>query len=344
MLKRLSPRERFDLLVAQFEPALRQAFAVAIADLRDNVEVKLFLDRLERQDVDGAIAALHLDPAAFRPVDRAILTAFEGGGVAAIERMPTLRDPTGGKVMVRFDVRAPRAEAYARMRAGQLVTDLIEGQKQAVRSLITQALAAGQGPNSLARSIIGVRNRATGARTGGVVGLSGPQAQYLEAARQELLSGDPSLLRSYLQRARRDRRFDRSVAKAIRGEGKLDAATVQNMLTRYSDRLLQLRGETIARTETMTALHAGKEEAFRQAIDTGAVQSTQVQKVWFAVRDKNSRDTHAAAEGERVGLEQRFSNGLLYPHAPDAPPSECINCRCSYEIVIDFLAGIGRDF
>lgn len=344
MLRRLSARERFELLVAQFEPEVRAAFAEAIADLRDNVEIKLFIERLERRDIDGAIAALHLDPAVFRPMDRAILAAFEGGGMSAVENMPKLRDPSGGRVIVRFDVRAPRAEAYARQHAVRLATGLVDDQIASARTIITQGLAAGRGPLALSKDVIGRINRATGRREGGIIGLSSQHAGYVAAARAELLSGDPTALRNYLGRNRRDRRFDATVRAALRAERPIPAAMVEKIVGRYSDRLLQLRGEVLARTEVMTALHAGKMEAFQQAIDTGAVQQDAVQKVWFAVRDKNSRDHHAAADGERVGLHERFSSGLLYPHEPGAPASETINCRCSYEIVIDFLHGIGTDF
>lgn len=344
MLRRLSARERFELLVAQFEPDLRAAFAAAVVDLRDNVEIKRFIERLERRDIEGAIAALHLDPAVFRPMDRAILAAFEGGGMSAVENMPKLRDPAGGRVIVRFDVRAPRAEAYVRQHAVALATGLVDEQIASARTIISQGLAAGRGPLALSKDIIGRLNRVTGRREGGIIGLSGQHAAYVAAARAELLSGDATALRNYLERGRRDKRFDPTVRAALREGKAISSAMVERIVGRYSDRLLQLRGEVVARTEVMTALHAGKMEAFQQAIDTGAVNASQVQKVWFAVRDRNSRDHHAAADNERVGLHERFSSGLLYPHEPGAPASETINCRCSYEIVIDFLAGIGTEF
>lgn len=344
MLKRLGARERFDILVAQFEPSVRKAFQDAIVDLRDNVEVKRFMDRLEKGDVQGALDALHIDPAAFRPLEAALINTFTGGGVAAIERMPALRDPSGGRVIVRMDIRAPRAEAYARDYTNRLVTRIVEDQMLSLRTGIQAGLMTGQSPNRTALDLIGRVNRATGRREGGVVGLSGPQAEFVASARSELLSGDPTALRNYLGRGRRIKRFDKVVQQAIREGQAIPRDMIERMLTGYSNSLLLLRGEAISRTETMTAIHAGKEEAFRQAIDTGAISEAQVQKQWFAVRDKNSRDHHAAANGERVGLNQRFSTGLLYPHEPGAPASECVNCRCSYEIVIDFLAGIGRDF
>jgi hypothetical protein len=82
MLKRLSAREKFEQLIADFEPLLRNAFMESVADIKSNLQIKRIVERLERNDIAGAIEALYLDPAAFRPLDRAIAQAFEGGGVS----------------------------------------------------------------------------------------------------------------------------------------------------------------------------------------------------------------------------------------------------------------------
>ena len=147
-------------------------------------------------------------------------------------------------------------------------------------------------------------------------------------------------MRDYLGLTRRDKRFDGTVLKAIREGRALDQETVSRITGRYSDRLLALRGETIARTETLGALARSKAEAFEQVIDTGAIQRSQVKKRWVATRDNRTRDSHRAVNGETVQLDGVFSNGLAYPHAEGAPASETVNCRCTYEHVVDYLAGI----
>jgi hypothetical protein len=70
MLKRLSPRERFEQLVSTYEPMLRSAFIEAIDDIRSNIVLRRIVERLERQDIAGAIRAMNLDDAAFRPWTR----------------------------------------------------------------------------------------------------------------------------------------------------------------------------------------------------------------------------------------------------------------------------------
>ncbi|WP_287139141.1 hypothetical protein [Mesorhizobium sp.] len=66
MLKRLSPRDRFEQLVSTYEPMLRTAFIEAIDDIRSNIVLRRVVERLERGDVNGAIAAMNLDEAAGR--------------------------------------------------------------------------------------------------------------------------------------------------------------------------------------------------------------------------------------------------------------------------------------
>lgn len=344
MLKRLSARERLRVLAAEFEPKLRDAFFEAIDDIKSTIVLAAIVERLERSDVAGALDALNIDPVAFRPLERALLAAYEGGGIAVIENLPRLSDPSGGRVVIRFDVRAPRAERYVREYSAGLVTRIVADQREALRVAMEAGLVSGRNPNAVALDLVGRINRVTGRREGGLIGLTAQQERAAALARGELLSGEPDQLRAYLQRRRRDRHFDKVVTAAIRDGKPIPTATVQRMIGRYSDRLLQLRGETIARTEILTALHAAKDEAFRQTVDTGAVQEAAIKKVWIARRDRHSRDHHAAADGERVGLNERFSTGLLYPHEPGAPASETVNCRCDFEHVIDFLHGIGTDF
>ncbi|MAN77783.1 MAG: head morphogenesis protein [Rhizobiales bacterium] len=335
-------RRQFEALADEWSPRVRDAFLAAVADIANRAELGRIIERLERGDIAGAIDAVHLDPAAYRALETALTGAFGAGGAATVAGLPVLRDPTGANVVIRFDVRAPRAEAYLREHSAQLVTRIIDEQRQAIRSVLETGLIEGRNPRTTALDIIGRTTRATNSRVGGIIGLSAPQAQAVDKARSALTSGDPAAMRDYLNLTRRDKRFDATVRKAI-AEGKaLPADVAQRITGRYSDRLLQLRGETIARTETLSSLHASKAEAFEQAIDTGAVQRSQVKKQWIATRDSRSRDHHASADRERVGLDERFSTGLLYPHEPGAPASEVINCRCDYEHVIDFLAGFGQ--
>lgn len=211
------------------------------------------------------------------------------------------------------------------------------------------AQAEGRNPRATALDITGRINRATGRREGGILGLNSAQTDAVIRARQELLSGDPAQLRNYLTRARRDKRFDRLVEKALRDGRPVAKADADRITGRYKDRLLALRGETIARTETLAGLNAGKEEGIRQLIDSGKVKRSQVKKIWRATGDSRTRDSHMALNGAEAGIDEAFTSPLtgarmMFPHDTSlgAPASETIQCRCYYEITIDYFAPFRR--
>lgn len=210
-------------------------------------------------------------------------------------------------------------------------------------------MAAGQNPRSTALDITGRMNRATGRREGGILGLSSTQTDAVIRARAELLSGDPDQLRNYLARARRDARFDRAILRAIKDGKPLPKGEVDRIVGRYKDRLLALRGEMIARTETLAGLNAGKEEGIRQLIDSGKVPRSAVKKRWRATGDDRTRDSHLALNDVEVGIDQPFVSPLtgaqmMFPHdqSRGAPASEVIGCRCFMEYKIDYIGMLRR--
>jgi hypothetical protein len=346
LLKRLSPRERLEQLVSELTPMLRAAFMDAIEDIRSNIVLRRVVERLERGDIIGAIAAMHLEEAAFRPLDEAIRQAFNGGGVATIEQMPTLRDPNGHQIVIRWDARNLAAEEWLREHSATLVRNIIADQQAAIRAALAEGLARGDNPTRSALNIVGRVNRVTGRREGGILGLTAQQAAYVDSARQELLSGDPVAMRNYLERARRDKRFDRTVIKALKDGKPLSADTVGRIVGRYSDGLLKLRADTIALHETFSALGASRDIAFRQQIEAGRVQAQHVTKTWRHTPQEHPRAQHVAMQGQVVPFDQSFTapDGTLirYPHAPGTPTRHTIGCKCFAEYRIDFVAQMVR--
>ncbi len=203
---------------------------------------------------------------------------------------------------------------------------------------ISEGIERGRNPNATARQIVGVYNRATKKREGGIVGLRSDQMKAVQAARDEL--ANPGSLRAYLRRTARDKRYDRTVKKAIREKRALTAADIDKITKRYADRLLAVRGKLIARTETQRAVHMGAHRAYQQLIETGAISENQIRKVWKATGDIRTRDSHMAMSGDSVGFSERFQSPvtgglLLHPGDPDAPASETANCRCWMQYRID---------
>jgi hypothetical protein len=346
MLKRLSQAEKFEQLISKFEPPIQRAFMEAVADLRDGISITALVRALERNDIEGAILALNLDRAAYNPLVDAIAAAYQGGGKSTADGMVALPDNGGGQAVIRFDGQHARAMAWLIENGAQLVTNLTEDTRMAVRTTVSQGIAAGRGARAVGLDIAGRINPATGRRTGGIVGLSAPQAGYVASMRQRLASGDPVEMGKVLDMTRRDRRLDKAIRTAIAAGRPVNARTIDLMTARYSDRLLELRATTIARTEGMKAFNVAAMEAYRQTIDRGAVQEADLTKIWRSAGDRRTRDTHRIMHGQETSFNGSFQSpsGVLlrYPHDENAPPSETVNCRCRMDITVDYLARFRR--
>lgn len=339
MLKRLSQQDRLAILIAEFEPMIRQAFFKAIADIRSKVTLRLVVEAMERGDLAAALDALHIEREAFGGLETAIADSFNAGGIMSAEDM-NLREPDGSRVVFRFGVRNPEAEAWLREHSATLVTRIVDEQRENIRGALAAGLSRGDNPTRTALDIVGRVSRPSGTRQGGVIGLSGPHLAAVEKARQALSSGDVDGMRAYLSLERRDKRFDASIRKAI-AEGKpLSRDAVARITGRLSDSYLKLRGDTIARTETLTALNGSRDQAWRQAIASGKVDGRFVMKTWRATPDRRTRHTHAVLSGKAApfdGVFQSVSGAVLrFPGDPSAPASEHVGCRCTMEVKVDY--------
>lgn len=320
------------------------AFRRTIDDVRRAADLQRFITAVETRDIEAALDALHLDPAAYGSLQDALQKAFTAGGEASADGLPSLTDATGARVVIRFDARNLRAEQWLRSHSSALVTGIIEDQKAAVRTALVEHMEQGAAPRTAALEIVGRVNRVTGKREGGILGLSAPQERFVSAARAELTGGETDALRNYLTRTRRDRRFDRTIRKAI-AEGKAPpAAVTRAAITAYERRLLELRGQMIGRTEAMTALNAAQHEALRQAVEAGKLSESAVRRVWKSAGDLRVRHSHMGLNGDTVGLNQTFTSPsgahLMYPGDPSAPASERIGCRCIVAVRIDRFSNL----
>ena len=183
-------------------------------------------------------------------------------------------------------------------------------------------------------------NRATGRRDGGIIGLTSGQAKAVAKARAELESGDLN----YFTRKLRDKRLDGLVKRAFAAGKPVAKSDIDRITGKYSDRLLKLRGETIARTEGINAYRAANYEAYRQLIESGAIREDQLTREWSSTLDKRTRDQHVAMEGVKVqGLTRPFlmPDGSMMKHPGDASlgagADQIIACRCAVKYRIKYL-------
>ena len=101
-----------------------------------------------------------------------------------------------------------------------------------------------------------------------------------------------------------------------------DRDSLINRIQNTYGNITEGRARTIARTEVHNATQYGTMQGYKQAGFTS--------KIWVAVMDSATRDSHASVDGEERPMDTPFSNGLMFPGDPNGPAEEIINCRCVF--------------
>lgn len=338
----------FNELLATYESRLAAAFREAIEAIHSSVVLARVIERVERGDINGAVEAIQIEPEAFSALEIALQEAFNAGGTNAVGELPKTMDPQGNRVIWRFGVRNPVAEAILRDLSSTMVTHITDDQRQGIRQALEQGLSQGLNPRSTALDVVGRQNRITGRREGGVIGLTQYQIEFIERARMHLASGDREMMNRYFELKTRDKRFDRTVMATIRAGKPVNGEALTKVIGRLRDKNLLIRGEMLARTETMMALSSARDVAMRQQIDAGKVQEQDVTKTWRTAGDDRVRHTHRVLNGRSVGMDEVFqspSGALLrFPGDPRAPISEISGCRCRLEYKVDYIGAVVRRY
>lgn len=320
-----------------YEKQVLKAFLDSIKNVKSTTQIKLLEAMIENNDLEGVMTALGIDRGALANFEGSISAAYVAGGIATAEtigRIPV----QGGSLAFRFDVRDLDAEKWIADHSSQLIVEIVNDQRDAIKTTLENGLALGNNPRTTALDIVGRINPTTRARVGGVVGLTNQQTIWIENARQQLLDLDSK----YFTRELRDKRFDSTIKKAIESNTPLTKSQIDKAITSMQNRALQYRAESIARTESLNALRAGQFESIKQAVRIGKVQERDVVKEWDASGDARTRATHADADGQVKPINEPFIVGGALLNFPGdsslgAPASEVVQCRCRSITRIDFL-------
>ena len=312
------------------EPGIARAFREAVDSIRSKARLAELEAAIDAMDIERATRAAGITPAAWSRLTEEIRLAYRESGDFAASDAPA-------RLGFQFDMNNDRAADWLLNHSSTMVTLIVNDQREAIRGALEAGLRRGANPRTTALDIAGRLDRRTGRRAGGIIGLTAQQSRFVENARQQLSSGDPAQLRAYLSRELRDRRFDSRVKAAIAAETPVKG--IDQILARYSDRLLKHRGDTIARTESLAALNEASDESLRQARDEGLV--TDAARIWDATGDNRTRETHDAAEGQERGIDEPFSIGgtlMMHPGDPAGGAANVINCRCVVRVEVDWVA------
>lgn len=349
MLRRLTPRELLEQVAADWEPVLRAAWSEAIDQIRSNIVLRRLVEKLDRGDVAGAIADLGIRDEIFARFENALIQTYHGGGLATVNSMPSVRDPSGGLVNFAWGVRNQPGEQAMRAHAARLVTGIVYEARDGIASILTDNLARGQSPYEAARFIAGRVNRVNGTREGGLIGLSRPQMETVARIERAMRDGDVAYMRQYLTFANRDKRLDRTVLKAIADGRGLKPEEASRLTRLYANKALKYRGDTISILETHSALSRSKRDAFQHQIDEGKLDADLVTKKWRRTVSREPRMEHLMmARKEAIPFNALFTlpDGIQCtgPHDPNLPARHVVGCKCSLDIVIDFTGQAMRRY
>lgn len=252
-------------------------------------------------DIDRAVAAFVRETAT--------VTVAAGEGIAELVSRAV-------KAPFTFESTAPTAVEMLRADGLRLVRGITDEQRAAFTEAIASGMERGDNPRVTARALRGS------------LGLTQRQQQAVANYRRALEQGSQNAL----DRALRDRRFDRTVERAVAGDTPLTSPQIDRMVDRYRERYIAYRAEVVARTEALRAVHGAAEETYRQALVRGDLDPHEIQRKWLAARDRRTRDSHRAMDGQLRPIGEAFRSGdgyaLRHPGDPNAPASETVQCRC----------------
>lgn len=305
----LDPASRIRGLINRAEPSLRRAFEDIIKQLKSETTLAALATLLEQGLVDEALQQAARAGARF--------SAFVNGVYVAAGA--DTADFVGKSLEAIVDFDQTNVRAVSRMQLNRLrfIRGFNEEQRRATQEALVDGIQRGVNPRQAAREF---RDS---------IGITQKQQRAVNSYRRLLTSNS----REALNRQLRDRRFDRTIIRAIETDTPLTGTQINRMVSRYSERSLKHRSEVIARTEALRSVHEGSSEMYRQAIDEGVIDQATLIRTWNTAADERVRDSHDVIDGEEVGIEEPFVTGngneLLWPGDINAPPEETIQCRCA---------------
>jgi hypothetical protein len=108
-------------------------------------------------------------------------------------------------------------------------------------------------------------------------------------------------------------------------------ALIAEKLPELTARLERVFGTKEARAMAISRTETGRAQNTAQLMQMRESGVTRI--AWVHDGNPAGRPNHIALSGSEVKLGEKFANGLLHPHDPNAPASEVVNCACTIRAV-----------
>ena len=319
LLRKADPDDALHALADKLSPRIRKAFLGALNRLKNQISLDDLADAVKSGDVNQVLSMLALDQrfsdilngkdsdSNIESFKDALSTTFiEGAATASTDLVPKL----GFKLS--FDLANPEATKFLDSYTFSSIKDISANTREGIRSVITNAFDSGGSPAEQARLIKSF------------IGLTDTQSKAVLNYRKALSSHNT--LRSTLNRALRDGRYDKTIHRAIRTSTGLTQSQIDTMTERYEEKYIQYRAQTIARSESLRASNKGQRALWQQARQQGLLDHN-VKRVW--ITGGNSCEDCAELDGLTAGLDDEFAPGIYDPG--DIHP----DCKCSQGLVFN---------
>lgn len=297
-------QNRASMLSPEIAAAMLRAFVV----LREILPEAQLAQIIAAGNVEVLMRTMLSDPtldSVFLPVREKIRSGVASNIKYFARDIP--RGNTPKTLTVAFDSLNPRIIDAVRSLDTRVINTLKGDVRETVRAFVENGLRDGVNPRAVARQLHEV------------VGLAPHQEKAVANFQKALETGDLKAL----SRKLRDKRFDRTLRKALGKDGTgLSPEQIKKMTDIYRKRMIAHNAETNARTAALDSMKLGQRLSMEDAIAKGVYTREKLMKQWSGVMDSRERPEHRAMEGEIVHFDQPFSNGQIIPGETD------YNCRC----------------
>lgn len=325
-----SDRDRskeIDDLLKTVEPRFRNAFQEGLRAVRAEISLAEIERALNRGDLAAAANLINevIVAGAFLTFSAEMQAAVQAGGDIAA------RWARADKLVFRLNVTESNTARFISSHQANFIREVTAETQRMIGEVVRSGVIEGKNPKVTARIIKDS------------IGLTAKQTQIVDNYEKLLRERK----RDALNRVLRDKRSDRSVIAAINNQTDLPEKQITSMVSRYRDRLIRHRANTIARTESIRLVSRGQHEFWEQAIREGRVQRESLRRKWIPTFDGRTREAHRmipSLNKDGVGFDEPFRTPLgplMYPGDTSSAGSSAGNViNCFHPDTLIFNSGL----
>lgn len=299
--------------IRRLQPAIAAALIASLDRLQDLITEREFRAFLNGETTVDALLSDTVIARAFVGYRTAIRSAVQNGVRLTIPDIPVRTGREAPTVTALFNFLDPRVIDGIRGLETAAINTLAEQTKEVVRAYVENGIRDGKNVRDIAR---GLRS---------VIGLAPHQEKYVSNLERELRELSPK----FRDRVLRDRRYDRTILKAIESGKPLSEKQISDITSAYRRRFAAHNTEVVTRQTTIDAFRVGRRTAWESAVELGYIDGDTLFRVWVhSDVVEQPRPEHVALDGTEVPWDQPYPNGQMEAGLADW------GCQCTDRYVV----------